>query len=113
MRTDPWRAALIGIAVAAAVTLPGLGIGTLWDNSETAYGEVAREVLLYHDPVVLHLNGAPWFVQPPLYFWIAAAFIKLFGLGPLAVRLPSALATIAIGAASGYAAARVAGTRAG
>ena len=113
MRNDPWRAALIGIAVATAVTLPGLGIGTLWDNSETAYGEVAREVLLYADPVVLHLNGAPWFVQPPLYFWIAAIFIKIFGLGTLALRLPAALATIAIGAASGYAVARVAGTRAG
>jgi hypothetical protein len=51
--------------VAALATLPGLGIGTLWDNSETAYGEVAREILIYHDPIVLHLNGQPWFVQPP------------------------------------------------
>ena len=32
--------------VAALATLPGLGAGTLWDNSETAYGEVAREMVL-------------------------------------------------------------------
>ena len=79
MRSVPARAALLGALLAALVTLPGLGIGTLWDNSETAYGEVAREILLTHDWVVMHLNSAPWFVQPPLYFWIAALFAKVFG----------------------------------
>jgi 4-amino-4-deoxy-L-arabinose transferase-like glycosyltransferase len=113
MRSVPARAALLGAMFAALVTLPGLGIGTLWDNSETAYGEVAREVVLTHDWVVMHLNGQPWFVQPPLYFWIAALFAKLFGISALALRLPSALATIAMGGAVGYATARIAGERAG
>jgi 4-amino-4-deoxy-L-arabinose transferase-like glycosyltransferase len=107
-----WRAALIGAIVAALATLPGLGVGTLWDNSETAYGEVAREVLLSHDVVVLHLNGAPWFVQPPLYFWIAAAFAKVLGVSEFALRLPSALATIAMAAAVGYVVAQFASSRA-
>ena len=98
--------------VAAFATLPGLGVGTLWDNSETAYGEVAREILITHDPIVLHLNGAPWFVQPPLYFWIAAGFAKMFGVTEFALRLPSALATIAMAAAVGYVVARVASSRA-
>jgi 4-amino-4-deoxy-L-arabinose transferase-like glycosyltransferase len=107
-----WRAALIGAMVAALATLPGLGIGTLWDNSETAYGEVAREVLLYRDAVVLHLNGHAWFVQPPLYFWVAAAFARVFGIGEFAFRLPSALATIATSAAVGYVVARLTTPRA-
>ncbi|MHB8145708.1 MAG: glycosyltransferase family 39 protein [Vulcanimicrobiaceae bacterium] len=109
----PARAAFVGALVAACITLPGLGAGTLWDNSETAYGEVAREVLLYHSWVVMHLNGIPWFVQPPLYFWIAALFIKLFGLTSFALRLPSALATICMGAMTGYAVSRQVGTRVG
>ncbi|BDE04897.1 hypothetical protein WPS_01730 [Vulcanimicrobium alpinum] len=113
MRSVPARAALLGALFAALVTLPGLGIGTLWDNSETAYGEVAREILLTHDWVVMHLNGQPWFVQPPLYFWIAAALAKAFGVTAFALRLPSALATIAMGGAVGYATARIAGGRAG
>ena len=113
MRLAPARAALIGAAFATLVTLPGLGAGTLWDNSETAYGEVAREILLTHDAVVMHLNGAPWFIQPPLYFWLAALFAKLFGVTSFALRLPSALATIAMAGAVGYATARIAGTRAG
>jgi 4-amino-4-deoxy-L-arabinose transferase-like glycosyltransferase len=113
MRSESARAALIGAAFAALITLPGLGNGTLWDNSETAYGEVAREIVLGHDWLVMHLNGLPWFVQPPLYFWIAALFAKIFGVGAFAMRLPSALATIAMGGIVGYATARIAGTRAG
>lgn len=109
----PARVALIGAAIAAMLTLPGLGNGTLWDNSETAYGEVAREILLFHQAIVMHLNGAPWFVQPPLYFWIAAAFAKILGVGSLALRLPSALATVAMAAITGYAVTRAAGVRAG
>jgi len=109
----PARAALIGALIAAVMTVPGLGTGTLWDNSETAYGEVAREILRFHDVVVLHLNGTPWFVQPPLYFWLAAIFAKFFGLSSFALRLPSALATIAMGALVAYAVSRAAGVRAG
>jgi len=108
-----WRAALAGALVAALATLPGLGAGTLWDNSETAYGEVAREILLSHSWIVMHLNGAPWFVQPPLYFWLAAVFAKLLGTTELAMRLPSALATVAMAAALGYVVARLTSPRAG
>ncbi|MGC1381467.1 MAG: glycosyltransferase family 39 protein [Candidatus Baltobacteraceae bacterium] len=107
------RAAFVGAAVAALISLPGLGVGTLWDNSETAYGEVAREILLTHDWVVMHLNSVPYFVQPPLYFWLGAIFSTLVGATPFALRLPSALATIALGALTGYAVARQAGTRVG
>jgi len=109
----PARAASIGAVAAALMTLPGLWVGTLWDNSETAYGEVAREILLRHDWIVMHLNGVPYFVQPPLYFWLGAVFAKLIGPTALAFRLPAALATIALGACTGYAVARQAGTRVG
>jgi 4-amino-4-deoxy-L-arabinose transferase-like glycosyltransferase len=108
------RAAVVGAVVAALMTLPGLGVGTLWDNSETAYGEVAKEILLTHDWVIMHLNNVPYFVQPPLYFWLGAAFSLLLGAPTaLAMRLPSALATIALSAVTGYAVARQAGTRVG
>jgi 4-amino-4-deoxy-L-arabinose transferase-like glycosyltransferase len=113
MPSVPVRAALLGAFFAALVTLPGLGTGTLWDNSETTYGEVAREILLTHDWVVMHLNGFDWYVQPPLYFWIAALFAHVFGPTAFAMRLPSALATIAMGGTVGYATARIAGERAG
>jgi 4-amino-4-deoxy-L-arabinose transferase-like glycosyltransferase len=107
------RAAIAGGVISALMTLPGLGLGTLWDNSETAYGEVAREILLRHDWLTMHLNNVPYFVQPPLYFWFAAICSLLFGPTALAMRLPSALATIALSAFTGYAVARQAGARIG
>jgi 4-amino-4-deoxy-L-arabinose transferase-like glycosyltransferase len=109
----PVRAACIGAVAGALASLPGLGVGTLWDNSETAYGEVAREILFANNWIVMHLNGHPWFVQPPLYFWIAALCAKVFGLTAFALRLPSALATIAMSGALAYAVAKHAGMRAG
>ena len=109
----PARAAFVGALIAALITLPGLGVGTLWDNSETAYGEVAREILLTHNWIVMHLNGEPWFVQPPLYFWIGALFANVFGVTSFALRLPAAIATVLMGAMTGYAVARQAGTRTG
>lgn len=111
--TGPARSACIGAAVGALATLPGLGVGTLWDNSETAYGEVSREILLTHDWIVLHLNGHSWFVQPPLYFWLAAIFAHVLGVTAFALRLPSALATISMSAAIAYCVALRAGSRAG
>ncbi|HEV3156986.1 MAG TPA: glycosyltransferase family 39 protein [Candidatus Baltobacteraceae bacterium] len=107
-----WLSGLAGAFFASLVTLPGLGIGTLWDNSETAYAEVAREILRTGDPIVMHFNGTPWFIQPPLYFWIAALFAKFLGMTSFAFRLPSALATIGIGTLVGVATARMIGTRA-
>ncbi len=109
----PALAAFVGGAAAALITLPGLGVGSLWDNSETAYGEVAREILIRHDWIVMHFNSVPYFVQPPLYFWLGAAFASLLGVTSFALRLPSALATVALAAATGYAIARQAGTRVG
>ena len=109
----PAPAAFVGAIVAALFTIPGLGSGTLWDNSETAYGEVAREILITHDWAVMHFNLAPYFIQPPLYFWLGALSATLWGATSFALRFPSALATIAMGAAMGYAAARQAGTRVG
>lgn len=109
----PVRAAYIGAMAGALATLPGLGAGTLWDNSETTYGEVAREILLDGNWIVMHLNGHPWFVQPPLYFWLAALAARILGISAFALRLPSALATAAMGAAVAYTIAREAGERAG
>ncbi len=86
----------------------------LWDNSETVYGEVAREILLTHDWVVMHLNGAAWFVQPPLYLLDRGAVrqgVRRRRPSRCGCRRRSPRSRWA--APLGYATARVAGTRAG
>ena len=56
------------------------------------YAEVGREILEYHDWVMLYLNGSIYVDKPPLHFWLIAWSYKFFGVNPFAARLPSALA---------------------
>jgi 4-amino-4-deoxy-L-arabinose transferase-like glycosyltransferase len=84
-------ARLAVFALLAFLYLFGLGAGTLWDNSEPTYGEIAKEILRTGDWLTLHLNFKPWFVHPPLWFWAAAASARAFGLDAFSLRLPSAV----------------------
>jgi len=46
------------------------------------------------DWVTPRLYGKPWFEKPVLYYWMAAASFKLFGVSEAAARLPSALCAL-------------------
>jgi 4-amino-4-deoxy-L-arabinose transferase-like glycosyltransferase len=60
------------LAAAAVLFTAGVGRGSLWDQDEAKYTQVAREILETGDPITLHVNGTPWFVHPPLYMWLQA-----------------------------------------
>ena len=47
------------------------------------------------DLVIPHLAGLPYLDKPPALFWAGAAFVRLMGPVPLAVRLPALLAGLA------------------
>lgn len=51
-----------------------------------------------HNFLVPHYNGEPdhWGTKPPLLVWLQSIFIMVFGVGELAVRLPSALASLGL-----------------
>ena len=69
----------------------GLGAGTLWDQDEPKYAQVAREILQTGDPFTLHVNGQPWFVHPPLFMWLQAVTGRLFGFTEFTARVWSAV----------------------
>ena len=81
----------------AALTFVGalyfvrLGAGSLWDNSEPQYAEIVKEMLRSGDWLTLHKDMQPWFIHPPLWFWVAGVSAKMLGLTEFALRLPSAL----------------------
>jgi len=86
------------LALLGAVALlffVGLGRPTLFDQDEAKYTQVAREILETGDPITLHVNGAPWFVHPPLYMWLVAATGRIFGFTEFTARLWSAVAGVA------------------
>ncbi len=66
----------------------------MWDESRLVCN--AAEMLDNHDFMVTHFEGQPdmWNSKPPLFIWIIAVFIKLFGYNELAVRLPSAISAL-------------------
>ena len=103
LRSELAAVALILLG-AALLFLVGLGQSTLWDQDEAKYTQIAREILQTRDPITLHLNGAPWFVHPPLYLWLQAVTGWLFGFNEFTARVWSAifgvlgvLATIRLG----------------
>jgi 4-amino-4-deoxy-L-arabinose transferase-like glycosyltransferase len=64
----------------------GNGNYTLFDNSETHYSRVAQEMVQSRDYLTLHFNGQPWYVHPPLYFWLTGGVCSLFGWTEFSLR---------------------------
>ena len=70
-----------------------------WDESRMAVN--AAEMLRNHQWLVPHFKGAPdlWNTKPPLLVWLQALSLHIFGYSEWAVRLPTALAALALTAA--------------
>ena len=67
---------------------------TLYDNSETTYAAVAKQIVNTGDGLTMHLNNVNWYIHPPLYFWIASTYCEIFGWNEFNLRLPEALGGI-------------------
>lgn len=87
---------LIIIAVLALVTiLWGIGSVPLFDPDEPVYAETAREMIKYNDYLSPRIFDNFWYDKPPMYYWLVAASISLFGDGEAAARFPAALMAVA------------------
>ena len=97
VRVSEW---LLLAAVCAFFFLWRLNSFGLIGADEPRYAQVAREMLETGDWVTPRLGGQPWLEKPPLYYWQALMFYRLFGVSDWAARLPSvADATILVFAA--------------
>lgn len=80
------------LAIAGVYIFWQLGKSHLIEFDEGIYAVIAKNIVLSGDLLKLNLNLAvPWLDKPPLYFWLSALVMKLFGFTTLAARLPSAL----------------------
>jgi len=80
---------LFGIVYISSLTSPAL-----LDDADASHSEAAREMYARADYVTLHINGVRYLEKAPLIYWLVAFGFHLFGVGELAVRLPSALALL-------------------
>lgn len=75
------------------------GIGPLYNETDGQYAAAARAMSEGGSWLVPENNGVPRLVKPPLYTWMIAAAMKIFGPSEFAARLPGALAVSLTGLA--------------
>ncbi len=69
----------------------------LLDDADTVHAEAAREMVVTHDWVTLHINnGFRYLEKAPLMYWLVAASFKIFGVHEWSARLPIALGVLAL-----------------
>jgi len=66
------------------------------DYDEGFYAQAARHMVESGDWVTPYANDVRFLEKPPLLYWITAASFKIFGINEFALRLPTALAVIAL-----------------
>src|SRR5256885_10968255 len=91
--------AIIGL-LWAAIYLAGMFTPALLDDADSVHAEAAREMVLRHDWVTLHVNGIRYLERAPLMYWGVAGSYSLFGVSDWSTRLPLMLGVLALLAAT-------------
>jgi 4-amino-4-deoxy-L-arabinose transferase-like glycosyltransferase len=94
--SSPYVRLLGWAAVAWIVVFWRLGYPSLMDPDEAHYAELTREMLRAGNWLVPLLDGQPYIDKPILFHWLQGAAMTLLGPTEFAVRLPSALAALAL-----------------
>ncbi len=84
---------IIGI-VSCILFLPFLGNVHLFDWDEINFAEAAREMIVTGDWLRVHIDFLPFWEKPPLFIWLQAISMSVFGINEFAARLPNALVGI-------------------
>src|SRR6266568_3298466 len=79
-----------------AVYASGLFRPALLDDADSVHAEAAREMVLRHDWVTLHVNGIRYLEKAPLMYWGVAGSYSLFGVSDWSTRLPLMLGVLGL-----------------
>ena len=80
----------------AAIYLAGMFTPALLDDADSVHAEAAREMVLRHDWVTLHVNGIRYLEKAPLMYWGVAGSYSLFGVSDWSTRLPLMLGVLGL-----------------
>lgn len=87
----------VRLAALALVGLLAFGFHldlSLLEGTEGLYAGITREMIESGRYLALTYQGEPYVNKPPLFFWILALSIALFGDNEVALRLPGALCSL-------------------
>lgn len=82
---------LLIVAISLFFFVPFLGSVHLFDWDEINFAESAREMLVTGNYFRVQINYEPFWEKPPLFFWLQALSMKLFGINEFAARFPNAI----------------------
>ena len=71
--------------------IPFLGSVHLFDWDEINFAESAREMIVTGNFSRVQIDFHPFWEKPPLFFWMQALSMKVFGITEFAARLPNAV----------------------
>jgi 4-amino-4-deoxy-L-arabinose transferase-like glycosyltransferase len=80
--------------IGALFFIPYLGNVHLFDWDEINFAESAREMIVTGDYLNVRIDYEPFHEKPPLFIWIQAISMHIFGVNEFAARLPNALCGI-------------------
>ncbi len=89
-----WKINVFIGAMAALFFIPFLGSVHLFDWDEINFAESAREMLASGDYLNVQINFVPFWEKPPLFIWMQALSMHVFGVNEFAARFPNALCGI-------------------
>ena len=76
--------------LSACFFFPFLGNVHLFDWDEINFAESAREMLLTGNYSQVQIDFKPFWEKPPLFFWMQAGAMHIFGINEFAARFPNA-----------------------
>lgn len=89
------RSVFIIAIIGALLFLPFLGRVHLFDWDEINFAECAREMMVTKNYFLVTINYLPFWEKPPLFIWMQALCMNIFGVSDYAARLPNAICGIA------------------
>ena len=63
----------------------------LFDWDEINFAEISREMITTGDYLRVQVDYKPFFEKPPLFFWLQATSMHVFGINEFAARLPNTI----------------------
>jgi 4-amino-4-deoxy-L-arabinose transferase-like glycosyltransferase len=87
----PWLVALLALVF----FVPFLGNVHLFDWDEINFAESAREMLITGRWLRVQIDFQPFWEKPPLFFWLQAAAMRVWGVNEFAARFPNVVVGVA------------------
>lgn len=74
--------------------IPSIGLSALFDWDEVNFAECAREMIVSKDYFNVTINFQAFWEKPPLFIWMQALSMIVFGINEFAARFPNVIAAV-------------------